>query len=627
MYVVAVVYFIFVFFLLGLSVRQLFSLEECSVIEKIISNIAIGLAVFPLLLIVLNWFHLIYWWVILIISAIVPTVTLLRSKAKLSVTLPTKRQFLVYSLLIILFAFHLFVFTKGAFVYPYLEDEDPMQHALAAQYVSKSGTYSTPVDDRITHYLPPYPPFYSSLMGVHLSLAGEDIVWVLKFFNALIISLGVFFIFQLVKLLTNSELKGLLAAFLLIGINSYLSHFIFAASYATTMMIPALYFLFLGLSKAKKQQPSRLFSFERVDWKMVSFVAIIFSAVFLIQPITSAIFLLFLVILFFTHLKDARLSKFILFATIMALVLSQLFWLPALIKFSYPTFSEVLGFNMFENAPGGLNNDTSGGIIYSLGDYVFAPVTNKIDQPVGVGLVLFIACCLAIIFFIVSLRRLLRQDWFTTKNVLAVLIWLCVVAFMIQGNAFPVKFTPHRLWAYFSLGVVIFTVVAGGHLLKYIRRITKSPLIIPLLLLVLFIGVVFTGLVPKYKVQTSFWPPGGAWTSQEELQGYLEVSRTLAPGTPVFVLCGPDEKIASSNLGVVFLVDELSWVKQNPLLIPQSSPSFDRLLQANGYSYFIIDGACVKEHGLNETNMLLTYFANEGYEIAFSNKAFFLFEV
>jgi len=144
--------------------------------------------------------------------------------------------------LIVLFIFSstLFMYVKGAFIYPYLEDYDPWAHAVGVKYVSIEKNLDDPNDNLV--YIKPYPPGYDALIGI-LHQTSPSLMWTIKFFNALIISLGIIFFYFFTKGFMHSKDKALIATFILAMIPCYLSHFIWAHSLVMTLFIVALYCL------------------------------------------------------------------------------------------------------------------------------------------------------------------------------------------------------------------------------------------------------------------------------------------------------------------------------------------------------------------------------------------------
>ena len=66
-------------------------------------------------------------------------------------------------------------------------------------------------------------------------------MWTLKFFNALIISLGILFFFFAAKRFTNNKRVALISTAVLAFIPSFLSHFIWAHALIPILAIVALY--------------------------------------------------------------------------------------------------------------------------------------------------------------------------------------------------------------------------------------------------------------------------------------------------------------------------------------------------------------------------------------------------
>ena len=106
---------------------------------------AIGLGVFPILSITLNFLHIpLDWKIFLLLSLAFPVYIVGRKIYKKEYHFsfhptfsPTLRKSdLVIIAVLLIFAASLFMYAKGAFAYPYLEDEDPWGHAVGAKYVA-----------------------------------------------------------------------------------------------------------------------------------------------------------------------------------------------------------------------------------------------------------------------------------------------------------------------------------------------------------------------------------------------------------------------------------------------------------------------------------------------------------
>ena len=160
--------------------------ERFSLDELVVMSVAIGLAVLPLLLWLVRLTLPLTWYVVVFVVLV-----LFFTGRFASFKFPSPKPLTPRPILLIVFLIsilHFSVFLYGSFQYSYLEDSDPLYHAVGAWKVAR--TYTT-VSGR---YLEPYPPFYDILMGLLVQVTG-DVVWTLKVVNALIISLGILFAF------------------------------------------------------------------------------------------------------------------------------------------------------------------------------------------------------------------------------------------------------------------------------------------------------------------------------------------------------------------------------------------------------------------------------------------------
>lgn len=623
MYISAILYFFVVTYFLGESVAFFLKYNGKDLFENLVMKFGLGLGIFPILTVILNYFHLINWETYFIIAIIIPlfkAYKLFNSKTeeKEKRKFVIKKKHIFYLLLIILFVAQAFIMIKGAYTYPYLEDGDPLSHALAANYISHTGTYSVPADERVTHYLEPYPPFYAAYMSLYVNLSQHDVIWSLKFINALLASLGILFMYFLIKKMTGSDKKALLGAFFLLCINSYLSHFIFAATYSITIIIPFFYFL-VNSEEQLKEEKNKLFSIKDVPWNSVILTGIVLSAAVLVQQITAAIMILFLGTYFLLNIRRAKKVKLIVLISVVALLITAIYIIPTAVKYGGLSNLIIDKPTIFLNKPtatGGTNNDSSGGVIYSFMDFLTAPTANKIDQPIGVGIALFILFLMSIVFIAIKAKKYWKENRLT----LVYLVWTFILIVLIEGNALPYKLLPHRIWAYMAIGLVLVTTTGVFILLDSIKK--KN--IVNSIILIIIVATIFTGLIPKYAVQTSYWPPGPEWTTTQELQGYLTMSATIPRATTVYAICSVNEKVAGSNMGVVFLDKELRSLKDNYTLINNSNINLAEIMQRKKIPYIIFDTACAKDWGVNETNTILKKTQQEGFTQVIGNGGFFL---
>lgn len=507
--------------------------------------------------------------------AIIPSIYfILKSKGVKVPEIKFNKNNIFFAIVFVIFLIHLYVYLSGSFSYPYLEDGDSWTHADVASFIGEKQTYSISAENpEILHYTEPYPPVYSGLMGL-LNQVDGDLYGVLKFINSVLISLSVIFIFFFVGRLTNSAEIALFSSFLLAVMPSFLSHFIFSAAYATMLFFPALYCF------------SRLKDNRSWLWP----TALVFSGVFIVQPIAAAMFFLLILVYLLTRLVvKKRINIIESKALIFGLILSQLYWIPTFIKFGFKAVADKLGFGMFAGGAG----DSSFGVIYKITDYIIAPSASKIDQPTGWGVFMFGLLAVCIIFYLISKKdSTMRRDvWIPTM-----IIYTIILVFLTEGNAFPIKFVPHRLWAFLAIGVVILAAYGAHYLLNQFNDNKSAKYI---LLIILFVGLLFTSAAPKYAVETAMWPPGAFWNSQEELAGYLTIPGTIPENSRIMIACDTsDYKVAGLNMrGRSWDTEVLEFKKD---IAGKTSSQIYEFAKSKGYEYIIFDGVCIKNDIMSE---------------------------
>mgnify|MGYP001570785558 CR=1 FL=1 len=152
---------------IGLGLGR-FVKESEDFLERNLMRMGIGLGGMLTIGFILNLLRIpLDWKTFLFISAI-PIVVLIFRMLKNTNILKYIRNFKIniYPLImLILFFISLHMYVKGAFDYPYLEDDDSWSHALGVKYVSIEKTVFAGVKS-LFHYLDPYPPAYDMLFGI-----------------------------------------------------------------------------------------------------------------------------------------------------------------------------------------------------------------------------------------------------------------------------------------------------------------------------------------------------------------------------------------------------------------------------------------------------------------------------
>src|SRR3989338_6505202 len=285
--------------------------------ERQFLNLGIGLGLFPILAIVLNFLHIpLDWKVFLLLSIAFPMYRVVKSiqaktKPDFSALLKfTKSDLAILTVLVIVLA-SFYMYASGAFNYPYLEEENKIDQTLS--------------------YNGPYPPAFDIVIGI-LHQTSHDLNWTIKFFNALIISLGFLFFYLFAKGFTDNRNKALLATFIFAIIPAYLSHFIWAHSLVITIFFPLLY-AFQQIKEDKK-------------WMYIALliIASVWVSQNIEQPLKlSTMVLLYLVVVSITHRKFFT-QGFIALAG--GIALSFAWWGVMIYKYTLGGFIDYFGGNV-----------------------------------------------------------------------------------------------------------------------------------------------------------------------------------------------------------------------------------------------------------------------------------------
>ncbi|MEK6837233.1 MAG: DUF6541 family protein, partial [Nanoarchaeota archaeon] len=308
---------------LGFSLTR-FVKESEGFLERNLMRVGFGLSAFVVLGIVLTALRIpLDYRIFLLISVAVPAYSIIFKKGYKQISKPslkTSRLTLsnvnIIVVLVIFFA-SLYMYGSGAFRYPYLEDDDPWGHASAAKYVSMEKTVLRPQFHSF-QYMDPYPPGYDMTLGV-LAQTSSSVYWTVKFFNALLIALSLFFFYFFAKEFLGSRNKALFATFVLASIPAYLSHFIWAPALAMAVF------------------PQTMYAFEMIkhDRKWLLVAGVGFASILLAHPThafkLSALIFIYIAIKAFSDFvsdKKSWLSQNIshIKAVFLGLVLSLFWW-------------------------------------------------------------------------------------------------------------------------------------------------------------------------------------------------------------------------------------------------------------------------------------------------------------
>jgi len=675
-----ILFFVYTFGL-GFSVTR-FVKESENLLERNLMRVGLGLASMITLGLFLNIIRVpLDWRIFLTLSLIIPLFYLFKNiKAikALNFKFRLTKYDLSISVMLLIFFATFYMYASGAFSYPWLEDDDSWGHALGVKYVAIEKKVFA---EKPLRYIDPYPPSYDMLLGI-LHQTNDSVYWTLKFFNALIISLGIIFFFFFVKELTDNKNKALFSTFALASLPAFLSHFIWAIA----LNIPLYFVSFYAVERIKHDK----------RWFIVA--AIMVGAASTISPTHSVYFGLFFVAYYLTKaIMEKNILIYHAAAGILGLAASFIFWwLHAILKHGFAgTYNGVGGY-----LNGGfLNIAGTADKIYSIGDFIFAQKVNMINNPIGVGLVLsllgvvallsllskyhveiiqnklkillvfsfvvvillfglsysyvkyptkglggakpplekgyvpffefvfdqlfLLASVIVMLFLFISMVIIIWQNQNLKEYYLViVLAWLILSFLAVNASPFYYKITPFRVWSIFSIPLAILSAEGLWFLFAYLKNLRLPKLIV---LVIVIIGVATTSAYQKYIVNTAQWPPGGFWTSVDEVNGYLWIKDNLPKNSKLFTFVNNAPVIGMDMYTCHWCSDVQDYQRNGFNKTWEENYNF---LKKEGYSYIVIDGQTARRFGHNSTNTKIQEYLNSNkFKPAFGNNGVLLLKV
>ncbi len=542
--------------------------------ERHVMRLGFGLGVFLVIAMVLNAVGIPLDFRIFLALSLVPfivSVGLDFSKGKRDL-FPTalKKSDVAFVAVIAIFFAAMILYAGGAFKYPYLENEDPWGHSVGAKYVSLEKKAFDTAEYNFS-YMDPYPPGYDILMGVLLQ-TDDSVQFILKFFNALIISLGFLWFFFVAKELVGAN-KALFATFTLFMIPSFFTHFIWAHTLVIILFFPAIYAYF----KIKHD-------------KMWAVIAAILTAAILFtqpdQPLKLAVMIgMFVAYRFW---EGRKFPAFELAAGFGGVILSLVWWgQKAPQMFRYAT--DISGVGSAFNAGGG-----SASRAYSLADF-FTPSQSLINVPPGLGLVVGLLMVLGLIAILLSVQKIQSRE----KPYMALVLgWFAFTFIGTNSVTFhlPIGLNPFRFWLLLAIPVAI--IAAEGafflvSLLKAVASINAIPFIKWLVIGLLCVGIFFTGGNFKWQInQAPVWYT--ALHPQLELPGYLYLTK-LPAGTKVLTNIDESFIIGFDKYSCAWCPEVIDFKNG---LFSRSPDEIAKFMKANGYTHFLFNSLQPVPQGL-----------------------------
>ena len=549
--------------------------------EAIVMRVGIGLGAIPVLGVLLNLLGLpLHWSIFLLLSMVFPVADYIRDFRKPCGSVPadlkvTKR----IVCLIVIFFCCVVMYCGGAFTYPWLEDDDSWNHAASIKYIAMEENLNVP--SGIFQYINPYPPGYDLVIAL-LHQTSPSLYWTLKFFNGLIVALGVLFFYFFVSVFRKKPSQALWATFFLACIPCYLSHFIWSHSLVVTLFIVAFYCVL------KSREDNRFFIAA----------AVVTAGIFLTQPTQPLKFMIMLCLLYGSILLvKKRLPVKLLFIPLLAVVLSLSWYFPVCLRYQSGDIKikgtigsrTLTGQRDINTLSKQLFDPTAGATTqkYPLSTYLFPPLYNDCNSPRGFGFIIFI---LAVLGLARGLAALFTGDEHDKIYSLTALSWFSFTFLGLNSMTFslPVGLFAYRFWPLLAVPVCVFAAEAAQMVTSRDNQYNKGKAG------VLIVAVLVSSAYPKFFVNNDIWEYGISWESVYEIKGFIWMRRHLKPDTKVFSF--------NTNKAVIgFDMVTPYWTKSYQDAFQEAAfLSLEELyarLTVNSYEYIIISEQTIEKFG------------------------------
>lgn len=536
----------------------------------------------------------------------------------------SRKEYILYGTVLLAVIVLFATFLTGAFSYPYLEDDDPWEHAVAVKYVAETKTYHVDTPEIISHYLEPYPPSFDAILALLYQINGS-VFFTLKFFNTLLIALGILFFFVLAKDLFGIEVAAI-SSIILVALPSWMSHFIWSHTVGLVLFFPALTISIRAFHDKKYMMPAILL----IAAQMVThpFVSVLFGVFFISVLVWNFLFIFFSA----TDKKRVFISwnPFTqgFMVGLCGVLLSFIYWGDQFIRHGTTgvLYSHTGGFGGVASSGLETAADLYINPAYTLHDFLVAPLVTKIDQPTGFGVLVFILSIFGLLFIVFNAKKYFAR----TQYHLAVAFLFLITFIGLLGGHLPYSILTHRFWAYVSIPLAL---LVGVFIFALYENVKKNRVLVVGLFILLFIGIFgipffntfnsYTSWYPKYVVETSQWPPGVAWSSVQELEGYLWLHDNVV-SKRVFSICKEEKFLIGFDIETHFPSTEMKEWRKN--LAGLSLPEMTMLFSE--YDAVSLEYSCVKNVFLNEEE--LNVLANElaqSYPILFMNDEIIVYTI
>lgn len=580
--------------------------------EDVVMRCGVGLGAFVVLGVFLNLIGIkLHWIVFLMLSlpfVLCDVLIFFRSgrHQALHACLPDRRGLLIGLLLIYCFT----IYCLGPFSYPWLEDDDPWQHAASVKYIALTGNLNA--ESGTFQYINPYPPGYDIILAIlHQTLPSLN--FTLKFFNGLIIFLGLPFFYFFVKEFTKDRERALWAMFFCAVIPCYMTHFIWSYSLAITLFIPIFYCVLKAACDKRYIVPS----------------SVLIAGLCMTQPTEPVKFFIMLALLYLSIVIVRReLSPALLIIPLCGILLSLLWYFPVYKNFQNGNMVLKTTINEFaftnEKDVGDMAQrifDPQSGAStrkYVARDYFFPRLKNYYNCAWGVGAALLSLAILGIVSIVSGYRR---ENQERRVCALTLLLWSAFTFLGLNSLTFslPVGLTAYRFWPLFGIPVCLLAAEGYYRVKGAMKNFNAFSIIVIMTVLV-------TSGYPKFVTNTYRWDPGVWWESIEEVRGFFWMKSHLKPNSQVFTVARPFRMIG-------FDMRNDYWKKENRSLREEAlylnADVLYNQLKMHGFGYFIVSEADFSAYGKGLVDKRLKSLNASGhYRLVYMIKdSFYLYEL
>ncbi len=562
-------------------------------IEKAIIRIGIGLSGIIVLGVLLNLLNIaIDWKIFVTIATLANIIITIIHREKIKSALNTIKSFkptiskeTLYALGAIgLFAISLFMYAGGAFSYPYLENEDPWTHAMGVSYIATEQTLNEPSNYNFK-FLDPYPPGFEMWLGV-LHQVEPSISDVLKFFNALFISLGILFSYFMFKKIGLPRHGALITSFILLAIPSFFTHFIWAHTLSIILFFIAIYCL-ESIQDDKK-------------WIIPASMSI--AGIFLTHPdegLKIAVLIILYIITKSIYYKNPLYKESI--ALVSGFLISLTWWATHASQVLGKHTTQILTSGKYatiQNAQGTIlgaiqkyfpPNQGTATRAYTLKDFIKAEPFGMINVHVGWGIAITALLICALIYIIWKHKAIMQKEnyWIGVA-----LVWFIFTFLGTNSMTFnlPIGLYAFRFWLLLAIPTAMLAWL-GVELLSTTAKKTNLDHVGKIVIAIIIIAVFFTSFTAKYNQNhNAQFPPGVSWTNMQEVQLYIWLKQSLPENTKVFSISGKSEIIGMDKFSCEWCEPIQEFRKTTTASTPEKMYAF---LKSQGYEYTVFEVGAV----------------------------------